>query len=105
MEFRYALGWLALTLPTVVLVMLLLFRRFPRLAPSGYRKGQAQWVAASLRLRLANVLLSVVRVGLVVLVLEWANVRGLDWLPVAQVGLGLLLTWIVYMVFAEQTRT
>jgi hypothetical protein len=104
MEFRYALGWRALTLPTVVLVMLLLFRRFPRLAPSGYRKGQAQWVAASPRLRLVQVLVSFVRVILVVVVLEWSNLRGLDWLPVAQVGLGLLLTWIVYMLFAEQTH-
>src|SRR6266568_1623047 len=98
MDFRSALGWLGLGLP----IMVLLFRWFPRLAPSGYRKGQAQWKAASSSLRLAHVLVSLVRVALVVLVLEWANLRRLDWLPVAQVGLGLLVTWLVYVLFTQQ---
>lgn len=104
MLFTSALGWLGLGLPAVVLGIVLLFRWFPGLAPSGYRKGQAQWLAASPRLRLVQVLVSFVRVILVVVVLEWSNLRGLDWLPVAQVGLGLLLTWIVYVLFAEQTH-
>jgi hypothetical protein len=100
MDLRVALAWLALALPVLVLGIVVLFRLAPSVAPTGFRAGQTRWSALPKHDRLLLVFVSLVRVALVVVVLEWSLLGSLDWRPIAQVSLGLVLAWLAWMFVA-----